>query len=383
MNSINNAKEIWVTDPSHKFSGGAPKENGSTVEIVLDNVTYTVIVENERWEWTPPIPLSEGDHVLSIRTIDKAGNIGAPTLRLLHVDTTAPDAPLILQVYDNTGSKTGMLSPGDITDDVEPTLKGVAEANSLVKIYDGGLVIGSVKADKNGYWQIDVELNEGEHQLQAEATDDRGHSGTKSEPFILTVEVRPEGIDIPPTIETIYDDIGPGIGDLAHGDYTNDNQPALSGSGVAGQTVNIFDNGEKIGSAVINAQGKWSFTPDIALEDGEHNLSVAHQGSSFHSPEWPLFIDTEAPEAPEINLLALDNLLAAADKGLFIANSKAQQLLIDGEDAVDSLHQQLNAEECSWVQQNGTVTVGGAQYHVYSNDMFELLVNEKIKTDTH
>ncbi|WP_129321209.1 Ig-like domain-containing protein [Enterobacter cloacae complex sp. 4DZ3-17B2] len=50
------------------------------------------------------------------------------------------------------------------------------------------------------------------------------------------------------------------------------NTPTLSGRAEPGSTVNIIDNGQVIGSTKVNPDGTWSFTPDQALSNGEHDL---------------------------------------------------------------------------------------------------------------
>ncbi|MBY4838458.1 hypothetical protein K5Y32_18730 [Pantoea sp. DY-15] len=369
MNTVQNALKQWIKDPNWKFSSKAPGENGSTVEIVLDNIVYTVIVQNERWEWTPPTPLSEGEHTFSVRLIDAAGNYGAPLLVILDVDTQHPDAPLILQAFDDAGKQTGMLSPGDITDDKTPTLKGVAAPNSKVNIYDGDELIKTTTSDKNGFWEAYVELEDGKHELRAETVDSHDRKSSKSEPFTLIVEALPGGIDDAPVLDRIYDDVGAGIGDLSNGSKTNDNQPTLYGTGIAGHKVEVFDNGVLIGEAPIAADGSWNFTPGSKLAEGAHTFSVAHKGSDVKSPVWDITVDTIKPPLPIINAV-----LSEATEGIFIANGKTQQLLGGDEAEVAQWHAALNNSESGWTQQAGTLTVAGVQYQVYSQGESELLV---------
>jgi hypothetical protein len=44
--------------------------------------------------------------------------------------------------------------------------------------------------------------------------------------------------------------------------------PELTGTGVAGSTVHILDNGVEIGTALVSASGNWSFTPSTDLASG-------------------------------------------------------------------------------------------------------------------
>ncbi|EPW1719646.1 Ig-like domain-containing protein, partial [Enterobacter hormaechei] len=68
--------------------------------------------------------------------------------------------------------------------------------------------------------------------------------------------------------------VGAYQGPVVSGDTTDDNTPTLSGRAEPGSTVNIIDNGQVIGSTKVNPDGTWSFTPDQALSNGEHDLTT-------------------------------------------------------------------------------------------------------------
>ncbi|PMU33559.1 hypothetical protein C1Y12_29015, partial [Pseudomonas sp. FW305-47B] len=82
----------------------------------------------------------------------------------------------------------------------------------------------------------------------------------------------------------------------------SNNQPILSGSGRPGDTVQILDNGVVIGEVVIGDDGKWSFTPNPPLVDGDHSLTVVIKdpagNTSEESQPVELVVDTTAPELP-------------------------------------------------------------------------------------
>lgn len=62
---------------------------------------------------------------------------------------------------------------------------------------------------------------------------------------------------------------------IADGATTTDNKPTLSGEGMKpGSTVVIKDNGVKIGEAVVDSEGKWTFTPETALANGSHEINI-------------------------------------------------------------------------------------------------------------
>ncbi|KNH24363.1 hypothetical protein, partial [Pantoea vagans] len=105
---------------------------------------------------------------------------------------------------------------------------------------------------------VDVAGNEGP---QVSGTDDDGWS--------FTVDTTAPDTDaFTDSSMTLTDDVGPVRGEIADGATTDDARPTYSGSvstaGIAQGvvSVNIYDNGELIGSAAVDADGKWSWTPE-------------------------------------------------------------------------------------------------------------------------
>lgn len=286
MNILTNAKEFWTTNPQRTFTGNAPGENGATVEIVVDNKTYSVTVVDGKWEWTPPEALSEGEHVLSVRIIDRAGNMGSPALLLMHVDTTAPNKPEITRVVDNEGSEQGWLSPNAKTDDNTPTFSGRAEPGSVVRLYAGDVLIGSVTADSTGGWEITPQtaLENGKHSFTVTSTDKVGHTSAVSDSFDLTIEHHgsqpgPDHV----SIDYAVDDAGSVTGNLSNGALTDDHTPELRGSAPRGSVVEVqYRNagGEWVsgGTATMNGT-EWSWTPNPALGQGNWEFRAGTAGS--------------------------------------------------------------------------------------------------------
>ncbi|MEB5972771.1 Ig-like domain-containing protein [Pantoea dispersa] len=294
--ALTNARQLWTTNPQRTFSGSTPAEAGGIMEIVMDSTVYTVtIAADGSWSWQPPSPLAEGPHNLSVRTIDRAGNIGAPSLFIVNVDLSAPDQPLIIGVGDDFGDKTGLVGSGQQTDDRTPTLKGVAEPDSIVRLYNAqNQLIGSVKASSNGYWEITPTLADGEHSLYVTATDGRGYVSQASEAFTLTV-ADDAAIPVPGKVEITHalDDAGAAQGKLLNGALTDDTTPTLRGTAPAGSNVLIQYrdvNGQWVdgGYATLNGT-EWSWTPDKALAEGKWEFR-AYAGSGW-TDEFTLEID--------------------------------------------------------------------------------------------
>ncbi len=80
MNQILNASYRYTDDPRRGYSGTSPQARNGFAEIAIDGQPpYTVKVDAEgRWSWTPPADWMPGEHIVSVRMIDAAGNIGDP-----------------------------------------------------------------------------------------------------------------------------------------------------------------------------------------------------------------------------------------------------------------------------------------------------------------
>ncbi|MHA7844958.1 Ig-like domain-containing protein [Serratia sp. D1N4] len=288
-------------------------EPGDTI-VVLDNgnkIGETTVDENGEWSFTPETELSEGEHEISVIIEDPAGNQSEPSEPwVVIVDTTAPEAPTIGSIYDDAGSKTGELQPGDVTDDTTPTLNGQAEAGAKVELYDNGKKIGETTADAEGNWAFtpESELVEGEHSFTTRATDAAGNTSAMSLPWELVIDITPPeqpGIDgNGPGIGEIIDDQGPVQGPIAKGETTDDTKPTLNGKGEPGDTIVVLDNGNKIGETTVDKDGNWSFTPETELSEGEHEISVIVEDPAGNQSEpsdpWVVIVDTTAPDAPTI-----------------------------------------------------------------------------------
>lgn len=208
---------------------------------------------------------------------------------------------MINSVTDNVGSEQSLIS-GQITNDNTPTLEGTTAANALVTIRDNGAVIGTTTADENGNWNYTptTPLGEGFHALTATVTDAAGNVSNPTSAFELVVDTLPPAI---PVITTVIDD-QPDSSQLNNGQLTNDTQPTLNGTAEANATITIFDNGTEIGTTRADDDGNWSFTPDEALDQGEHRFTVAATDSAGNtggeSTPFTIRLDSVAPLAPTL-----------------------------------------------------------------------------------
>lgn len=278
---------------------------GDTISIYNNGVLLgSVEVGNTgTWSYTTPA-LTEGNHVLTIRETDPAGNQSGPSAGFTVVVDSVSATPVITNVTDNVGNAATTVVSGSETNDATPTLSGTADANSVVTIFDGGTQIAVVTADSNGAWTFtpDTALGEGSHSFTVRATDPQGNVSAASAPWSVVVDLTAPTV---PTLDNVNDNVPGGItGNLTSGQTTNDSTPTISGTGLAGSTIHIMNNGTQIGTAVVDGSGNWTFTPTAPLGDGSYSLRAyatdTAGNASANSSVFAFTIDTAAPGVPVV-----------------------------------------------------------------------------------
>ncbi|HGT9291414.1 BapA/Bap/LapF family large adhesin [Enterobacter kobei] len=279
---------------------------GDTISVYNNGTLLgSVVVGNTgTWSFTPPSSLAEGTHVLTIRETDPAGNQSAPSAGFTVVVDTVSTTPVITNVTDDVGNTATTVVSGTPTNDATPTLSGTAEANSVVTIFDGGTQIGVVTADGTGAWTFTPEtaLAEGSHSFTAQATDPQGNVSAVSGAWSVVVDLTAPTV---PTLDTVNDNVPGGItGNLTSGQVTNDSTPTIGGTGQAGSTIHIMNNGTQIGTAIVDGSGNWSFTPTTPLVDGSYALRVyatdVAGNASANSSVFTFTVDTAGPVVPVV-----------------------------------------------------------------------------------
>jgi hypothetical protein len=223
-----------VTNPTNSIinanNGMVTNSDGT---LIFDSIIYYTVSANGTYEFTAK---------------DNAGNTITQSISVTNIDTTAPEPPVITAPADNT-----------VTSDNTPTIRGTAEANSTVDVYDGATLIGTVKADAAGNWTLipETALADGNHIITATATDAAGNVSGKSNTVNITIGTEAPIITVP-----------------ANNTVTNDNTPTISGIAEANSTVKVYDGTTLIGAVKADADGNWTLTPTIALADGNHAITA-------------------------------------------------------------------------------------------------------------
>ena len=246
------ADAALTNDSTPTVHGTAEAHDTITVSVDGSSVGTTTADAAGAWSLAPTAALGDGHHTLTATATDPAGNTGAPSLPSgFTIDTTPPAAPVV-----------GSPADGSSTNDVRPPISGTAEANSTVAVYVDGTPVGTATAGASGAWSLaeTAALGDGTHAVEATATDAAGNTGAYSGANTFTVDT------VAPA--------APVISAPAAASYTNDKEPAITGTAEPGSTVRVFVDGSPVGFTTTDGEGNWSYAPTAAIADGRHTVTA-------------------------------------------------------------------------------------------------------------
>ncbi|WP_354424119.1 Ig-like domain-containing protein [Variovorax atrisoli] len=266
------------TRPTLSGSGATPGD----IITVHDNgsaIGSTTVQSDGRWSFTtasPTAPLSEGEHKLTVTATDPVGNqSGHSAPFVINVDTTPPARPDAISGYaDNFGAVQNTASTAAFTDDTTPGFKiGSVAAGLTPSLYVDGAKVAATFDPNTGTLMPTFPLAEGAHSISYTLTDAACNESPRAVDFRLTVDTTPPSA-LDASQLRVLDHVGPVQGPLAAGAKTDDSKPEYTGAADPAQVtaVNVYDNGNLIGSTAVNADGTWRFTPAVPLALGAHSL---------------------------------------------------------------------------------------------------------------
>ena len=281
-------------------------EPGADISVTFPTgeVVTTTADANGDWSVTPTQPLPEGNNDITVIATDPAGNPSEPTIVPVVIDTQAPTAP---DAWLDPASDSG-IKGDDITNDATPTIDGKAEPGADIAVtFPTGEVV-TTTADANGDWSVTPTqpLPEGNNDITVIATDP---AGNPSEPTVIDVVIDTTPPDASKlAITGVLDEVGSVTGNVENGGKTDDSHPIISGTGTAGDTIVVFTqdatgSNHAIGSATVDADGKWSFKPELPLVSGLNELTAVESdaaGNHTTSKPYDITLDMGAPAAPVI-----------------------------------------------------------------------------------
>ncbi|UST72285.1 Ig-like domain-containing protein [Pseudomonas siliginis] len=262
------------------------------------------------WSFTVPA-LSAGLHSLTATATTPVHGESAKTPAFTFtvvMDTTPPNAPVIISAVDNVGTVTGNFASGSTIDDTTPTFKGTAEANAKIFVY--GLdykLLGTTMADASGNWSFtSPALSPGYEQIGAIAEDAAGNRSGWSNEWRLI-------IDTTPTQRATVTSVSKDTGFDSTDELTRDGsagrliQGTLNATLQTGQKLQVSTNGSTWVDAIVDGT-KW----------------VAQDGNS-HGGNWAIttrVMDTKGQYAPADTLnVTLDTVAPKAATGVTVSGT--------------------------------------------------------------
>ncbi|MBA0038766.1 hypothetical protein HS962_21380 [Pantoea sp. BIGb0393] len=312
-----------TNDASPVFKGTAdPADVGSTIELRdQDGVLLgTGVVDGDgNWEVAVSPALEEKEYQISISIKDPAGNTATvPTPINLDVDLTAPVLPgegevgvpgsVLEGAWDNIAPRIGPINVDDYTNDVRPEFHGAGlEPGHTVYVYDvtvtPPVLLGTQIVGIDGTWRMEptADMGQGERKVAIKVRDPANNESELSDEFVFIIDSVPPAA---PEVGGIEDSSGNPI----TGGATNDKNPLIIGTGDPadeGSTVEIRnEDGDVLGTGVVDENGEWRAEFDPELEDDEYRLIVvivdpAGNETPMVGGPIELEVDTVPPGEPE------------------------------------------------------------------------------------
>jgi hypothetical protein len=208
----------------------------------------TTAGSNGHWSLDTP-ELTDGNHSLTATDTNTAGTSVASKAFSITIDTHQPDVPT-MGVYSPGGAPVGSTTP---LHDV--ILKGTAEANSKIEVFDGEKLIGTVTTSKSGTWSFDTgHLANGDHIFTSTATDAAGSTSRAAETEITVTQSTSVG----------FTSLSENSGHVA----------TIEGVADANSKVTLFDGSTSLGTVKVADDGRWSFTTG-SLSSNTHVFTAA------------------------------------------------------------------------------------------------------------
>lgn len=204
------------------------------------------------------------DVVLTLPTPGTANSLSSS--KDIIIDTTAPNAPSVTSI----SADTGVNGTDGKTNDNTLTISGtLPESNVTVEVFIDGISIGQAVMGLSTF-SLDysgTELEDGEYEITAKATDVAGNTGALSSVFNLTIDTTaPDAptIDLDPIYDTGFSDSD---------NLTNSTSLKLTGVAEIGSDVEVFVNNVSQGVTAPDViTGEW-FTIVSSLPQ-DQNIEV-------------------------------------------------------------------------------------------------------------
>ena len=271
-----------ISDTTPTIAGTG--EPGATVDVFTTTdrtapICTATVTKDGSWSCTPTTQLPDGSTTVVANQTDQSKIPSADASATFTIDTIAPAAPVIASPAN-----------GAQTNHATPAVSGTGEAGDAVTVSDGATSVCATTVQADATWSCtpSAALKDGSHTLTATQTDPAGNASPSGRTTFTIDTVTPAA----PTITT-----------PSRNAQTNDNTPAMSGTGEAGDAVTVSDGGTQICATTVQADATWSCTPSAALKDGSHTATAQQTdpaGNASDPATTTFTVDTVTPAAPTV-----------------------------------------------------------------------------------
>ncbi|RZK38443.1 MAG: T9SS type B sorting domain-containing protein [Pedobacter sp.] len=237
----------------------------------------------------PTTGLSTGKHFLFLRAFSANGWGLAEPKEFTIGAAVAPTKPVIASI-DNKPTSPALTAVN------KPIIKGTSEPNVTIEVFSGITSLGTVTADATGNWTFTpaTALADGTLNITTKAKNASNLESVASDVFVLTIDTQ---APIATTIVSID-------AKTTQNFTTANNKPIVIGKAEALSVVEIFNGVTKLGEVMADASGNYSFTPVVALADGNYVIAASAKDAagniSAKSVSFNFSILTLIPAAPVI-----------------------------------------------------------------------------------
>ena len=297
--SDSGVEDDWMTNGDKVVAGlelTGDGEQGSRIYVYVNDMSNPVQQSGEDYitvdgsnSWTFDLSalqigsgINTGNNSIKVVAEDQAGNKTVLTETLVVDTAVSPVGHILLADESDSGYK------GDfITNDMAPTLYGITESNAtvVVTVDIGGVdtAVGTVTADGNGDWTLDVPANlltvDGSYTFTATITDRAGNEGTTTR--VLTIDT-----DLTAPSVAMADDTYGTFNGTDVDFITNDTTPQFTVTTEVDTSLEIFLDDVSVYSLarLANTTGTITYS-QVALTEGSYTFRFVSTDSAGNTSE--------------------------------------------------------------------------------------------------
>ncbi len=228
---------------------GTASDNPGTginqVTVSINNGAQNVAtLSGNNWSFSAS-SLVVGSNVITATATDKAGNTANTSITI----TVGVNTPIIT-------------TPSATTSNPSQSITGTAAPNSIVNVYSGATLLGTVTADASGNWSITATLATGANTITATSTIG-SITSPPSNSITITVGVNTPIITTPSAT-------------------TSNPSQSITGTAAPNSIVNVYSGATLLGTVTADASGNWSITATLAT--GANTITATSTIGSITSP---------------------------------------------------------------------------------------------------